>query len=166
MSTEKHMLQHGIALPESQEQQSEAISFQSAHHMQRIIPPTASDCRAALIQPSISSISTIRQTNNPGALHHLFSHRARDRYTIAPSAIRTHCLLENNLVRTYVNSIYPFSNRPLERAIFSVIPFTASNRSVYALVSLPILSLWNIVIAASGNNAKKRYRFFFAFSIG
>ena len=99
---------------------------------------TASDCRAALIQPSISNISTTRQTNKPGALHHLFSHRERDRYTIAPSAIRTHCRLENNLVRTYVNSIYPFSNRPLERAIFSVISFTASNRPVYALVSLPI----------------------------
>ena len=40
MSTKKHMLQHGIALPESQEQQSEAISFQSAHHMQRTILPS------------------------------------------------------------------------------------------------------------------------------
>lgn len=126
---------------------------------------TASDCRAALIQPSISNISTTRQTNKPGALHHLFSHRERDRYTIAPSAIRTHCRLENNLVRTYVNSIYPFSNRPLERAIFSVISFTASNRPVYALVSLPIFSLWNIVIAASGSNAQNKYTFYWNLSL-
>ncbi|MFR1571749.1 MAG: hypothetical protein ACLSTW_02235 [Faecalibacterium sp.] len=54
MSTKKHMLRHGIALPESQEQQSEAISFQSAYHMQLLEQYCRRKCLPLYAHPAIN----------------------------------------------------------------------------------------------------------------